>query len=468
MSCVPTDRAVKTRVPETADMNSTAMYHISIGVLVVMASFILQSAVTDTESALPEKVGFHRAVYDADGKLLPWTTWDDAIDREMNWYLNCPLDPHGYPIFVFTTFMDEHYKPYRTDTIPCTQLGMGIISYLKYWEYKGKSNAKVVEWARKMGDYLVKETLTPETGVYPRFTRSTGHHTEFPIARSAQGDEELGPNVIEPDKGGIAGYALLKLYDPTGDTRYLDQALHNAELLAKNMRKGDAMHSPWPFRVDSVTGQHWGERSGNMVFILRLFDELIAKGHSAYQKPRDALWSWIKTYQIPAPDDRDSCLWVQFFEDMSPHDNRNSWAPLSMARYLIEKREALDPDWKQDAETCIRFALTHFSQTRPGGVILMGEQDVDRRAWGGACSTLGGVAAVFYAAGGGEKYRDMAYRNLNWMTYYIDSDGCPGALTGEEDWRKGGWQEDCHTDVIHNFMDAIGAVPEFATAGSSH
>jgi len=174
MSCVPTDRAVKTRVPETADMNSTAMYHISIGVLVVMASFILQSAVTDTESALPEKVGFHRAVYDADGKLLAWTTWDDAIDREMNWYLNCPLDPHGYPIFVFTTFMDEHYKPYRTDTIPCTQLGMGIISYLKYWEYKGKSNAKVVEWARKMGDYLVKETLTPETGVYPRFTRSTG------------------------------------------------------------------------------------------------------------------------------------------------------------------------------------------------------------------------------------------------------------------------------------------------------
>ena len=25
-----------------------------------------------------------------------------------------------------------------------------------------------------MGDYLVKESVTPDTGVYPRFTRSTG------------------------------------------------------------------------------------------------------------------------------------------------------------------------------------------------------------------------------------------------------------------------------------------------------
>jgi hypothetical protein len=446
------------------DLNSLLRRYLTVCVVVLMVLLSHNGVGQNMESTLPEKIGFHRAVYDADGRLLPWTSWDDAIDREMNWYLNCPVDPHGYPIFVFTTFMDENYEPYRTDTIPCTQNGMGIISYLKYWEYKGKTNDKVLEWARKMGDYLVKETLTPDKGVYPLFTRSTGHHTDFPLTRSAQGDEKLGVNVIEPDKGGIAGYALVKLFDATGDRRYLDQALHNAECLVKNMREGDAMHAPWPFRVDSVTGQHWGERNGNMVFILRLFDELIAKGHGKYQQPRDALWSWIKEYQIPAPDSRDACLWVQFFEDMSPEDNRNSWAPLSMARYLMEERDSLDPDWKEDAEKLIQFALKHFSHTRPGGVILMGEQDVDRRAWGGACSTLGGVAAMFYAAGGGDQYRDMAYRNLNWMTYYIDSDGCPGALTGETEWRKGGWQEDCHTDVIHNFMDAIAAVPEWAGA----
>jgi len=443
-------------------MNRTSRRYRIVCMLACMAAFILGAADGGTGRALPERVGFHSAIYDADGKLVPWTSWDDAIDREMNWYLNCPVDPHGYPIFVFTTFMDGQYKPYKTDIIPCTQNGMGIISYLKYWEYKGKSNPKVLEWARKMGDYLVKETLTPDAGAYPRFTRSTGDHSDFPLKRSSQGDLKYGENVIEPDKGGIAGYALVELYDATGEKRYLEQAIHNAECLVKNMRKGDAMHSPWPFRVDSATGQYWGERSGNMVFILRLFDELIAKGYEGYKGPREALWSWIKTYQFTAPDGRDACLWIQFFEDMTEEDNRNSWAPLEMARYLIEKKEALDPDWKKHAEQLIGFALKHFGGTAPGGVTWVGEQDTDRRPWGGAASKIGGVAAMFYAAGGGEIYKELAYRNLTWIMYHIDSDGCPAHQPGDKKLRRGGWQEDCHTDVIHNFMDAIAAVPTLA------
>jgi len=412
-------------------------------------------------AGLPDSVGFHKAVYDSTGKLLPWIPWSHALVREMDWYQNCPIGTNGYPIFVYTTFMTHKYKPYRTDTIPCTQLGMGIISYLKYFYYTGRADPKVLKWACYMGDYLIKETLTPDRGKYPRFTRSTGHHTDFPIQRSAQGDEKLGKNVIEPDKGGIAGYALFLLYESTQEEKYLKQAIHNAECLVKNMRQGDALHSPWPFRVDAVTGEYWGERSGNMVYILRLFDILIDYGHERFRGSREALWSWIRDYQIPAPDSRESSLWVQFFEDMSPDDNRNSWAPLNMARYLIEQKDKLDPDWMALAERCMQFALKHFAIERPGGVTLMGEQDTDKREWGGACSTLGGVAAMFYAAGGGEVYREIAYRNLNWVSYFIDSDGGPAALCGAEGWEKGSWLEDCHTDVVHNFIDAMNAVKEW-------
>jgi glycerophosphoryl diester phosphodiesterase len=417
---------------------------------------------------MPAKIGWHDAVYDdniKEPKLTPWTTWDNALEREMSWYLNAPVNEQGYPSFVHITFMDGNYQAYRNDFIPATQNGMGIISWLKYWEYKGKSDPRVLEVARKMGDYLVREANTANEGVYPSFTRSTGLATDFPLKESSQGDAEHGKNVIEPDKGGIAGFALMELYKVTKDKKYLGQAIHNAQILAKNMRKGDASHAPWPFRVDAISGKYWGERSGNMVYILRLFDGLIEMDYPEFSKSREALWGWIVNYQLKAPEDKDHSLWIQFFEDMTKEDNRNAWAPLNLARYLIEKRETLDSNWKEHAEQCIGFAIRNFGMDRPGGVTCVGEQDSDRRAWGGINSTFGAVTAMFYTAGGGEKYREMAFRNLSWITYFIREDGVVCDQTGEWHWlREGGWQEDCHTDVIHNFMDALKAVPEWATA----
>ena len=37
-------------------------------------------------------IGNHRALYDSSGLLVPWTTWADALDREMNWYQKCPIE----------------------------------------------------------------------------------------------------------------------------------------------------------------------------------------------------------------------------------------------------------------------------------------------------------------------------------------------------------------------------------------
>src|SRR5271168_1703027 len=84
-------------------------------------------------------IGNHVAVYDASSALQPWAAWDDIIQREVNWYSHCPVE-HGYPRFVYVTFMDGDYQ---ADTnalsfIPAMQDGMGILSYLKYYTYKHK------------------------------------------------------------------------------------------------------------------------------------------------------------------------------------------------------------------------------------------------------------------------------------------------------------------------------------------
>src|SRR5665213_1675992 len=103
------------------------------------------------------KIDNHVAKYGEHGQLLPWTSWGDAIDREMQWYQRGPWD-NGYPRFVTLTFMTGDYQATsRTDTIPAMQNGMGIISYLKYYHWKKESDPGTLKIARAMGDFLVKE-----------------------------------------------------------------------------------------------------------------------------------------------------------------------------------------------------------------------------------------------------------------------------------------------------------------------
>lgn len=403
-------------------------------------------------------LGNHKPVYGSMGVLEPWTNWNDALNREVEWYLRCPVE-HGYPRFVTVTFLDGNYQPIekRPSFIPATQNGMGIISYLKYYDYTGRKNAKLLAMARFMGDYLVKESLTPDEGKYPRFTRSTGWRDRFPQPPDSGSQDDL-PYEIEPDKGGIAGYALSVLYDATQDRRYLDQALQNARVLAANMADGDDTRSPWPFRADYRTGVGRGDVSGNMSFILRLFDAMIAHGHAEFQQPRTRLWAWIKERQIPDLA-KDGVLWVAFFEDHHEPDNRTAWSPLNLARYLLEGRESLDPDWKEDAHKLIEFTIKRFTSIRRG-VPVCGEQDHDREPWGGINSTYGAVLAMYGAATGSQEYELLAREALNFTLYAINDDGCPRDETFHGPGR-GGWQEDAHTDKLHNYVDALRAYPQW-------
>jgi hypothetical protein len=404
------------------------------------------------------RIGNHTARYDQHGVLLPWTSWSDAIDREMKWYARCPRE-HGYPRFVFTTFMDGDYNPNpkRPDNIPAMQCGMGIISYLKYYTWKHRSDPEALETARLMGDYLLNESLTPEGAKYPRFTRSTGWRTQFPL-HADSGSQADHPYEVQPDKGAIAGYALVLLTEATGERKYLDQALRNARVLVANMRDGDGTHSPWPFRVDYRTGEERGPVAANQSYTLRLFDKLLAHDYGEFRAPRERLWRWIKDVQIPNAS-ADGHLWVQFFEDYDRLDNRNSWSAMSLARYLVEQKDKLDPEWRQDARALIEFTNRNFTSII-SGITVCGEQTYDKKPWGGALSTYGAVLAMYTKATGSDEYKGLAYQALNYALYATNEDGCPRENSLQAG--RGGWQEDAHTDKIHNYMDAIAAFPEWA------
>ena len=76
----------------------------------------------------------------------------------------------------------------------------------------------------------LREALTPASGRYPSFTRSTGKRDQFPQPADC-GSQADRPYEIEPDKGGIAGHALARLFAATGEGRYLAQALDRGNAL---------------------------------------------------------------------------------------------------------------------------------------------------------------------------------------------------------------------------------------------
>ena len=415
------------------------------------------AGVNQAQADEPVMIAGHAVRFDAGGRLLPWTSWTDALDREMRFYRQCPID-HGYPRFVTQTFLRTDWTPdqNRRDTIPSTQNGMGIISYLKYYELRGKRDATYLATAHTMGDYLVREALTPGAGKYPRFPRSTGVRDQFPLAADA-GTQSDRPHEIEPDKGGIVGYALVLLSEADGQRKYLDEGLHIARVLAANQQMGDGSHSPWPFRVDYRSGVSRGPVSGNMTYILRLYDTLLMHGHQELAVPRQALWNWIKRYQIPSAA-ADGALFAQFFEDHDSPTNRTAWAPLNLARYLLEKRAKLDKDWLADAGTLIHFVRRTFTHVELG-ITVCHEQDEDKEAWGGVNSTFGAVLSLYAKATGSVDLAQDAREVLDFTLYSIDDDGRPRDLFKHSG--PGGWQEDAHTDVIHNYVDALRAFPEW-------
>jgi hypothetical protein len=410
----------------------------------------------------PPRIADHVLRFDSTGHLLPWISWTTALEREMRFYQQCP-SVHGYPLFVSETFLDGSWSsdPGRRDTIPATQNGLGIVSYL---EMHARTHERAyLGTARAMGDYLTRETLTPDGGAYPRFTRSTGTRGEFPLAADA-GSQSDHPYEIEPDKGGIAGYALVRLFEASGERRYLEQALQNARVLSGNQQPGNGSHSPWPFRVDYRTGAPRGAVSGNMTYILRLYDALERHGYREFAAPRRALWSWIERWQIPSAA-ADGALFAQFFEDHDAPGNRTAWAPLNLARYLLEERAALDPHWRADAGTLVEFVRRTFTHLE-FGVRVCHEQDEDQDAWGGVNSTYGAVLALYAKAVGSAALASEAREALNFTLYSIDEAGRPRDLFKRSS--PGGWQEDAHTDVIHNYLDALEAFPEWAEGPSAH
>src|SRR5450631_612130 len=421
----------------------------------------------------------HPVQLDAQGKLLPWpmpdntgysysshflTQWTilwDQYNRQRLPYFYCCFD------FDRTTFELAPDPHWVNSTGYLRAMMQGFIERL--YPYTG--DPRTLTFLEDFVDYELENGLTPEGYAWSQVPYASAN----PGAKRYTGWSQLGAeDFIEPHVVGEDGYGYLRLYEMTGNTKYLRAAIRCADALVKNFKPGDEANSPWPVRAFARDGKAdtspMGPYSANVIEPIMLFDELIRLGQgdvAGYTRVRAGAWDWFQKYPL-AHD-----VWVGYFEDtVASMGNMNQVIPLEFARYVLLHPEK-DPQWRGHARHLIEWVKTtpKWPKYVVHGANVTTEQgnginfccNLPNQCCDSHTSRLAAVEALYFAKTGDAAYRDAAFRSYNWVTYFQGlSYGAHAPFSTQ--W----WFTDEFADGPRRLMDAFWAVPEWAPADESH
>lgn len=427
-----------------------------------------------------ETIAGREVQLDTGGKLLPWpmagdvgfsysdyflSQWTidwDQYQRQRLQYLYCCFD------FDRTTYEMTPDKNWANSTGYLRAMTEGFVERL--YPYTG--DARTVEYLENFFDYEMAHGLTPVGYAYAQVPYPSGN----PGSARYTGWSAHGEDFVEPHVVGEDGYAYLRLYEMTGKTKYLREAILCADALVKNFKEGDAVNSPWPYRCHGKDGNLKDGKgmfpySANVVEPMMLFDELIRLKQgdvAAYARVRAGAWDWLMKYPMK------NNVWVGYFEDVQGSmEDMNNVIPLELARYLLLHPEK-DPLWREHARALMEWVKTtpRWPKYLVHGALVTTEQGSGGKDFccnlpGECCDShsarLASAEAFYYARTGEVEYKEAAYRTYNWVTYW---QGLPGKAHApfSNQW----WFTDEFADGPRRMMDAFWAVPEWAPGDESH
>jgi hypothetical protein len=436
----------------------------------------LQVTTTVSESSIAGRP----VALDAGGKLLPWPMPDNTGYSYSSYFLsqwtivwdqyNRQRLPYYFCCFDFdrTTFelMPEWHWVNSTGYLRAMM--QGFVERL--YPYTGDPHT--LEFLQNFVDYELENGRTPEGYAWAQVPYPSAN----PGSPRYTGWSEHGEDFVEPHVVGEDGYGYLRLYEMTGNTKYLLAAIRCAEALVKNFKPGDENNSPWPYRCFARDGSVRGGTgmfpySANVVEPIMLFDELIRLDQgdvAAYKRVREGAWAWLMKYPMQ------NNVWVGYFEDVKASmGNMNQVIPLEVARYLLLHPEK-DPDWREHARKLIEWVKTtpKWPKYIVHGATVTTEQgtslknfccNLPNQCCDSHSARLGAVEALYYAKTGDAAYKEAAYRTYNWVTYFQGLSADAHAPFSTQ-W----WFTDEFADGPRRMMDGFWGIPEWAPADESH
>jgi hypothetical protein len=458
----------------------TRLVNAAVAVLLCAAFvFAQQQSFPVTSTLTPTTIAGRPVALDAGGKLLPWPIPDDTGYSYSGYFLsqwtivwdqfNRQRLPYYYCCFDFdrTTFELTPDKNWVNSTGYLRAMMEGFIERL--YPYTG--DARTLVFLENFFDYELENGLTPEGYAWSRVPYPSAN----PGSARYSGWSSHGEDYVEPHVVGEDGYAYLRLYEITGNTKYLEEAKRCADALVKNYKTGDQKNSPWPDRCHARDcslqgGAGMFPYSANVVEPIILFDELMRIGQgdvAGYKRVRAGCWEWLMKYPMR------NNVWVGYFEDVpGSMENMNQVIPLEFARYILLHPEK-DPQWRDHARDLIAWVKTtpKWPKYEVHGATVTTEQgdgkqfccNEPNQCCDSHSARLAAAEALYYAKTGDEAYKQAAYRTYNWVSYF---QGLPASAHAPYSGQW--WFTDEFSDGPRRMMDAFWAVPQWSPKGESH
>ena len=430
-------------------------------IIVVLSSLLCIYSLTIKH---PHVLGNHVIRTDSQGKILSWVTpqanaYGIVVDISWDFIKNkVPIEPCGYKGYMISCSYDIFNNPgYATYNLldMAGLFGEFVDSLIPYYAYTG--DWSYVEVVREMLDHALIYGLTPDSWVWPN----------MPYAWSPGGEYNYSGR-IEPDKAGEFGLGLLKFYQLTNETKYLDAALDIADVLALKVRQGNATHAPWSCRALPEDGQVLVQYTGNVVGELNFLEELIKLSLvnvSDYINARDIARSFLLNHVIPNND------WRYYFEDYADDiPTKSEFNADETARYIMNHRD-WDAVWELHVNSIWKWVEEILGEHTwdAYGVLPISEQTVDLY-YGEFSHTArhASVKAQYAAITNNSDIKEEAFRLFNWATYAVQPTTSFVLFSANDLDNTEIWYTDGHADYIRHFMTGMSYFPEWAPPNESH
>jgi hypothetical protein len=357
-----------------------------------------------------------------------------------------------WPPYIYHAVIDDGDQFSYRMSYPAFHHPYLIEAFLNYYNYTGDDEA--VRRARQIADWTIAHS-TPASwkwSLLPWSTFTEGRPGGF-----------IDKDTLQPDKTGYMGLSYARLYDVTGESKYLDAAKGIADTLERQQSKNGS----WPFRVNPQTGEvHEQYTAGLMMPIAFLERMYQLTGNRDYKNAQIAAWMWMLRNPVRTGN------WSGFYEDIKKEDGSQVYyAPAQTIRLLLPYRHPANADsYLAHARHLFDWVMDGLAFVDRDMGLLLREQTSYLAATPSSTMSWIQMAAEFYLVTGEEKYRATVLEGLRSVTRYgLKPDGrTHNTMLGPRIYGdKASWYS-LTSPIVRYILQVMGCLPELAPDNEAH